>query len=55
MVIIKIIPSSTANLGDPLKADETYKKKSIPLSRKVIESNNVNIDAKPNQYLNLVV
>ena len=55
MVIIKIIPSSTANLGDPLKANETYKKESIPLSRKVIKSNNINSNSKPNQFLNLVV
>lgn len=50
-----IIPSGAANLGDPLKADETYKKnESIPLARKVIELINADSDVKPNQYLNLV-
>ncbi|KJG26023.1 hypothetical protein UB37_02005 [Photobacterium iliopiscarium] len=50
-----IIPSGAANLGDPLKADETYKKnESIPLARKVIELINTDSDVKPNQYLNLV-
>ena len=50
-----IIPSGTANLGDPIKADETYKKnESIPLARKVIELINSDNDVKANQRLILV-
>lgn len=50
-----IIPSGNQNLGDPLKADEAYKKnESIPLARKTIDAINSDADIPKKHYLSLV-
>ncbi|WP_318515005.1 phage portal protein [Photobacterium leiognathi] len=50
-----IIPSGAANFGDPLKADETYKKnESIPLARAVIELINSDSETPAKYRLKLV-